>query len=154
MDGVLTYSAVAHQPGISIFRAGTAPAAKACRTVTAEPLLKILTGPSIQRKKMDTGFFGWDRIPSLHSSWHWAVFWICNESRVGGTGIFWLLLSSIKAFCASHPTPPVRRVGCTGSWDKAQQEQGTSHTMGGHAQGVKLGQGGARWAGDVQSDGV
>jgi len=59
--------------------------------------------------------FGWGRVSFLYSSWFGAVVWICARNSVDNTGKFLLSLSgaytdSIKAFSASRPTPPARRL--------------------------------------------
>jgi len=32
--------------------------------------------------------FGWDKVKFLHSSFHGAMFWICDENSVDNTGMF------------------------------------------------------------------
>ena len=67
--------------------------------------------------------FGWDRVNFLHSSWYGAMFWICAGNSGDNTRIFVLQwdntvfaiaeqrLDRVKAFAASHTTPPARRLG-------------------------------------------
>lgn len=57
--------------------------------------------------------FDWDRANFLLSSWCAFVFWICDGNRGDNTDIFVTVkqpLDRVKAFCASHPNPPVRRL--------------------------------------------
>lgn len=79
---------------------------------------------------------GWGRVSFPHSSWWWAVFWICPESRIDTVKMFLLCFHSIQLFSASHPAQWGGR-GCTRTW---------GHRMAGiipdiwlHAQGTKLG---------------